>query len=402
MAKRKTLSPTSNLDTDTAADLKLEPQIDKVNDTNTDPVASLSATLQRYTYDDGTPPRKRTRSGVNSNITTTPAAPTASSPLVLPGAAAIPDNSAASPNNQNSSPRKELIKTGAKQPSISSLRNGLKRNGLKRSGSSGKGSIQKNSGYAPPSTYAHLPHLEDVLAPNLLIVFVGLNPGIRTATTGHAYSHPSNLFWKLLHSSGCTPRRCAPSEDGTLPARYGLGNTNIVTRPTRHGGELRRQELLDSVAALQQKIARYRPETVCLVGKAIWESVWQVVKGRAMRKDEFRYGWQDEGDNMGVCVSGDGNFGDVDTESGGGGGERGGELGEQRVRDPTWKGARVFVATTTSGLAAGMKPAEKEAVWKPLGEWAIRRRKERGQWIDGGDAGPDRDIVSMHDRRIFP
>jgi thymine-DNA glycosylase len=53
-----------------------------------------------------------------------------------------------------------------------------------------------SNGYAPPSTYAHLPELPDVVAPNLLILFVGLNPGLQTARTGHAYAHPSNLFWK--------------------------------------------------------------------------------------------------------------------------------------------------------------------------------------------------------------
>ncbi|KAK9241495.1 hypothetical protein V1506DRAFT_550546 [Lipomyces tetrasporus] len=45
--------------------------------------------------------------------------------------------------------------------------------------------------------------------------------------------------------------------------------------------------------------------------------------------------------------------------------------------DTEWKGARVFVATTTSGLAAGMRPEEKEAVWKVLGSWVKERREQR-------------------------
>lgn len=97
-------------------------------------------------------------------------------------------------------------------------------------------------GYAPPSTYAHLPHLTDILAPDLLVLFVGLNPGLRTAALGHVYAHPSNLFWKLLYSSGITPRLCAPTEDRDLPALYGLGNTNIVARPSRNGAELSKAE----------------------------------------------------------------------------------------------------------------------------------------------------------------
>jgi hypothetical protein len=36
----------------------------------------------------------------------------------------------------------------------------------------------KNPGYAPPSTYAHIPTPDlDCLAPNLHLLFIGLNPG---------------------------------------------------------------------------------------------------------------------------------------------------------------------------------------------------------------------------------
>ncbi|AEO53332.1 hypothetical protein MYCTH_2019108, partial [Thermothelomyces thermophilus ATCC 42464] len=218
------------------------------------------------------------------------------------------------------------------------------------------------SSYAPPSAYAHLPGLPDALAPNLLVLFVGLNPGIETARTGHAYAHPTNLFWRLLHSSGVTPRLCAPAEDRQLPARYALGLTNIVARPSRNGAELSRAEMDAGVAVLEAKIRRWRPEAVCLVGKSIWESVWRVRHGRPIRPAEFRYGWQDERENMGQ---------EEEEE------EEEEEKEEGVVYDPDWKGARVFVATSTSGLAATLKPKEKEEIWKELGDWVVKRRAER-------------------------
>jgi TDG/mug DNA glycosylase family protein len=204
------------------------------------------------------------------------------------------------------------------------------------------------SGYRPPSTYAHLPELQDVLAPNLICIFVGLNPGIQTAVQGHAYAHPSNLFWKLLHSSGCTSRRCAPSEDGDLPRLFELGNTNIVSRPTRNGSELSKGEMDESVHVLEEKIRKYKPEAVCIVGKSIWESIWRVRHGggKKMKKEEFRYGWQDEERNMAREVG-------------------------------AWEGAKVFVACSTSGLAATLLPAEKEKIWRELGAWVEERRGER-------------------------
>ena len=40
-------------------------------------------------------------------------------------------------------------------------------------------------------------------------------------------------------------------------------------------------------------------------------------------------------------------------------------------------GARVFVATTTSALAASMSLKEKEEIWRELGSWVEQRRAER-------------------------
>lgn len=226
-------------------------------------------------------------------------------------------------------------------------------------GSTKKKRNRPKSGYQPPSVYAHLPPLPDALAPNLLALFCGLNPGVRTAQTGHAYNHPSNLFWKLMYSSGVLPVRCSAEEDRTLPARFNLGLTNIVSRPSRNGAELSKAEMDAGVDALEAKVRRWRPEVVVVVGKSIWESVWRVRHGRAIAKDEFRYGWQEDGENMGV--------GDVDDE------ER--EDGVE-YRDG-WRGARVFVSSSTSGLAATLSPAEKERIWRELGQWVEARRAGR-------------------------
>ncbi|KAI1149530.1 DNA glycosylase [Nemania diffusa] len=233
------------------------------------------------------------------------------------------------------------------------------------------------SGYAPPSTYAHLPPLIDVVAPNLLILFIGLNPGVQTARSGHAYAHPSNLFWKLLYSSGITPVPCRPEEDRTLPARFSLGNTNIVSRPSRNGAELSRAEMDAGVAVLEAKCRRWRPEAVCVVGKGIWESIFRVYKGRNLAKGEFEYGWQEE--RMGAVGAGaDGlTEGLLSEDAAAREGSEG--AGKERVDGGPWEGARIFVATSTSGLAASLRPDEKERIWKILGDWCVQRRKERAE-----------------------
>jgi G:T/U-mismatch repair DNA glycosylase len=212
----------------------------------------------------------------------------------------------------------------------------------------------------------------DILEPNLICAFVGLNPGLRTATEGHAYSHPSNRFWKLLYSSGLTTRLMKPAEDRSLPALYSLGNTNIVARPTRNGAELSKQEMDDSVAVLEEKMRTFRPEAVCIVGKSIWESIWRVRHGRAIKKEEFRYGWQDESEAIGKS--------DGLKEEG---------------EEGSWKGAKVFVTTTTSGLATNPSQAEKERIWRELGVWAEERRREKAaEGVEGVVGGAPKVLLN--------
>ncbi|KAI9779052.1 MAG: hypothetical protein M1839_007718 [Geoglossum umbratile] len=205
---------------------------------------------------------------------------------------------------------------------------------------------KKGPGYASPEKYAHLDLLPDTLEDGLICAFVGLNPGITTAAQGHAYAHPSNLFWRLLHSSGLTPRRFKPSEDRSLPALCSLGNTNIVARPTRDQSELSKTEMDASVSTLLAKLHRFRPEAVCIVGKGIWESMYRTKYGRPVAKGAFHYGWQ-PGEDIGVT--------------------------------------RVFVATTTSGLAASLSLEEKERIWRVLGDWVQTRRAQRAEGKTAGE-----------------
>jgi TDG/mug DNA glycosylase family protein len=199
--------------------------------------------------------------------------------------------------------------------------------------------------------YSPANNLVDSLRPGLILVCIGLNPGLMTAATGHAYAHPSNRFWHLLHASGVTPKKHLPSETRDLMDLYEIGNTNICERPTRSGDGLSTAELEQGAIILDKKIGRFRPEAVVIVGKGIWEAIWMAKKGQKRFNDpDFHWGWQDEEMQLGRA-------------------EAHGEV--------IWAGAKTFVATSTSGLAATLSPAEKLAIWKPLGDWVTGRREER-------------------------
>lgn len=107
--------------------------------------------------------------------------------------------------------------------------------------------------------------LRDVLAPNLQVVFCGINPGLYTAAIGHHFGRPGNRFWKVLHLAGFTPTQLSPYDDASA-IDYGFGLTNIVARATARADELSRDEIVSGGQTLCQKLTKYRPRFVAFAG----------------------------------------------------------------------------------------------------------------------------------------
>ncbi|TCD64990.1 hypothetical protein EIP91_003356 [Steccherinum ochraceum] len=126
-------------------------------------------------------------------------------------------------------------------------------------------------GFAPPEQYAHLNFLQDHLQDGLDVMFCGVNPGCKSAEVGHHFANPTNHFWRCLHLSQFTDRLLPPAEDGTLPALYNVGLTNLVARPSAEQAELSKADMISGVPVLLHKIATHRPRIVCFVGKGIWD-----------------------------------------------------------------------------------------------------------------------------------
>jgi TDG/mug DNA glycosylase family protein len=127
--------------------------------------------------------------------------------------------------------------------------------------------------YLPPE--ADQPRAE---TPDLDIIFVGINPGRRSAATGHHYAGPGNHFWPLLCESGLVPEPLTYEDDWRAP-QFGIGLTNLVARPSPAMDDLSLEEMREGAARLQEKILRYQPRIVCFNGKRIFE----VFAGRRCR-----------------------------------------------------------------------------------------------------------------------
>jgi TDG/mug DNA glycosylase family protein len=115
--------------------------------------------------------------------------------------------------------------------------------------------------------------LRDRIGPNLRVLFVGINPGMRSAAVGHHFAGPSNRFWKLLHESGLVPEPVNWRDDDRLH-EWGLGITNLVPRATPGIGDLHASELMAGRRALVVKIRRHTPAIVALVGVTIYRALF--------------------------------------------------------------------------------------------------------------------------------
>lgn len=129
---------------------------------------------------------------------------------------------------------------------------------------------------AGTADWEHL-RLKDRIAPGVRVLFVGINPGVRSAQTGHHFAGPSNRFWKLLWEAGLVPERLTYEDDGRLP-EFGYGITNLVPRPSPGIDALARSEYVAGWAVLERKIRRYRPEVVALVGVTLWRAIVPLLK----------------------------------------------------------------------------------------------------------------------------
>jgi double-stranded uracil-DNA glycosylase len=183
--------------------------------------------------------------------------------------------------------------------------------------------------------------LKDRIRQDLGVLFVGINPGVRSAMTGHHFAGYSNRFWKLLSESRLVPEPITYRDDHRL-LEWNLGITNLIARPSPGMDDLRPAEYVEGWKVLEKKIRRYRPAVVALVGVTLYRSILPLLhattpagKGRPALSSAR--------------------------------GKRAGFVGPQPV---TIHGARVFVLPNPSGRNANFSYAEMLEAYVRLRRWS--------------------------------
>lgn len=125
--------------------------------------------------------------------------------------------------------------------------------------------------------------LKDRIKPGVRVLFVGINPGVRSAMTGHHFAGFSNRFWKLLFESGLVPEPITFEHDDRLP-EFGFGITNLIPRPSPGINDLVPSEYVEGWKTLDRKIRRYRPKVVALVGVTLYRAIEPLLAGEVDRR----------------------------------------------------------------------------------------------------------------------
>jgi TDG/mug DNA glycosylase family protein len=128
--------------------------------------------------------------------------------------------------------------------------------------------------------------IDDVIANDLRILFVGINPGLYSGATGHHFARPGNRFWRAIHEAGLTPTLLSPAQQSEL-LELGIGITNLVNRTTARADELTADELVAGGRTVVAKVERFRPAQVAFLGVSTYRAAFNdpgVVVGRQVRR----------------------------------------------------------------------------------------------------------------------
>ncbi|HEX7773499.1 MAG TPA: G/U mismatch-specific DNA glycosylase [Pyrinomonadaceae bacterium] len=128
--------------------------------------------------------------------------------------------------------------------------------------------------------------VRDVIAPDLRVLFSGINPGLYTAAVGHHFARPGNRFWPALYAAGFTDRLLSPFEEREL-LKSGYGITNVVARTTATADLLTKEEIVAGGERLRAKVLRYHPKVLAILGLGAYRTAFNQPKATVGRQPDL-------------------------------------------------------------------------------------------------------------------
>ena len=121
--------------------------------------------------------------------------------------------------------------------------------------------------------------LPDLIAEGVRLLFVGINPGLRSVAVQGHFAPRGNRFYPALLRAGITDHLIDASA-GLAPAdrdyllRRGVGITSLVARATASAAELGPAELAEGARNLSATVSRFRPRAVAILGVTAYRTAF--------------------------------------------------------------------------------------------------------------------------------
>ncbi len=139
--------------------------------------------------------------------------------------------------------------------------------------------------------------VDDLIEPGVRLLFVGINPGLRTAAANAHFARPGNRFWPALQLAGITRDRMDMSGGMSAADRaeliaVGVGITNLVPSATARADELTTPQIRAAAAALTATVRRFEPRVVAVLGLTAYRQAFGRPKASPGRQPDDLAGAQ--------------------------------------------------------------------------------------------------------------
>lgn len=135
--------------------------------------------------------------------------------------------------------------------------------------------------------------LPDLLAPDLRLLSVGLNPSLPSVKAGFYFANPRNRFWKALNASRLLSSPIEPGVEAMqqLLEKERIGFTDLVKRPTRGAGDLRAKDYREGAPRLLDLIMKTGATVAWFHGKVAYG---QFLRCQKMTQNNIDWGLQEQ------------------------------------------------------------------------------------------------------------
>lgn len=131
--------------------------------------------------------------------------------------------------------------------------------------------------------------LPDLIGGGVRLLFVGINPGLRSVAVQGHFAPRGNRFYPALLRAGITDHLIDASAGLSAADRahllaQGIGITSLVARATGSADELGRDELAEGARALAERVGRCRPRVLALLGVTAYRTAFGVPRATLGRQ----------------------------------------------------------------------------------------------------------------------